>query len=70
MDFKNIAWKSLKLKKSMPLDYIMVLPKVIMKILRAQTRTKLEKDFKEVIDGEIKKQRTELNRQGLTMNKA
>lgn len=54
----------------MPLDYIMVLPKVIMKILRAQTRTKLEKDFKEVIDGEILKQRTELNRQGLTMNKA
>jgi hypothetical protein len=40
--------------KNMPLDYIMVLPKVIMKKILIQTRLKLERDYKVTIDNEIK----------------
>lgn len=60
----------MKAAKNMPLDYVMVLPKVIMKKILVQTRAKLERDYKTRIDNEIKSQRTMLNKQGLTMNKA
>ena len=67
-EFQHYRLGIMKAGKNMPLDYIMVLPKVIMKKILVQTRVKLEKDYKTTIDNEIKAQRAVLNKNGLTMN--